>query len=339
MPARLTARHSASPIVKCSVIVPAYNSQSTLPLCLDALSHQTVRREEYEIIVVNDGSTDDTARVAQRVDVHYLHQTNQGPACARNRGAEAALGQLILFTDSDCIPAPDWIAQMLKPFEDPEVVAVKGAYRTRQKQLLARFSQLEFEDRYDLLRTNPRIDMIDTYSAAFRKDVFIGIGSFDRNFPQANNEDTELSYRLSSAGYKMVFNPEAIVLHKHPDSLRSYLRIKFWRAYWRMIVYRRFPQKAFKDSYTPKSLKIQTLLMATSLPALFFALFSPALIWLVAILWASTFMSTVPFSLKTFMRDKQVGLIAPVVVFLRSAVFACGSILGAARSLFFPSKN
>lgn len=330
------SHHPASPVVKYSVIVPAYNSQATLALCLDALSHQTVPREEYEIIVVDDGSTDDTARVAQRVNVHYLHQSNQGPACARNRGAEAARGQLILFTDSDCIPAPNWIPQMVKPFEDPTVVAVKGAYRSRQKQLLARFSQLEFEDRYDLLCTNPHIDMIATYSAAFRKDVFIGIGSFDTNFPQANNEDTELSYRLSTAGYKMVFNHEAIVLHQHPDSLKKYLRIKFWRAYWRMIVYRRFPQKAFKDSYTPKSLKIQTLLMATSLPALVLALFFPGLIWLVSVLWASTLISTAPFSLKTFKRDRQVGLIAPGVVFLRSAVFACGSILGAARSLFFP---
>ncbi|MDY0042803.1 MAG: glycosyltransferase [Desulforhabdus sp.] len=332
-------KHSASPGVRYSVIVPAYNAQSTLPLCLDALSWQTVPRKEYEIIVVDDGSTDDTAKAAEGFDVRYFYQPNQGPACARNRGAEAARGAVILFTDSDCIPARDWIAQMAKPFEDPETVAVKGAYQTSQKELMARFAQLEFEDRYDLLRTYSRIDMIDTYSAAFRKVVFMQVGGFDTNFPQANNEDTELSYRLSAAGCRMVFNPEAIVVHRHPDNLIKYLRTKFRRAYWRMIVYRRFPKKAFKDSYTPKSLKLQTLLMALSLPFLLSALFHPALARLALIVWAAVIVSSVPFSLTVFKKDKQVGLIAPAVVFLRSAVFACGSILGAARSLFFPDLN
>ena len=76
---------------------------------------------------------------------------------------------------------------------------------------------------------------------------------FDESFPVANNEDTDLSYRIAAAGHVMVFNPDAVVSHlRHPDSLRRYIRQKFWRGYWRMIVYRRHPGKMVKDTYTPR---------------------------------------------------------------------------------------
>ena len=327
---------SSTRAVKYSVIVPAFNAEATLPLCLDALSRQTISEEMYEILVVDDGSSDGTAKVAQQFKIRYFYQTNQGPAAARNLGAEAAAGEIILFTDADCIPAADWLEQMISPFADPAVIGAKGAYATKQKKLIARFVQIEFEDRYDLLLQSRCIDMIDTYSAAFRKDVFLKIGSFDRNFPKANNEDTELSYRLSAARYKMRFNRKALVLHHHPDELLTYLRVKFWRAYWRMIVYRRFPKKAIKDTYTPISLKMQTSLMALSLPLLLLAPVSSAALWLVAVLWSIIILSTASFTLKALAKDKKVGLIAPGVIFLRSMVFAAGSLLGIARSFFFP---
>lgn len=329
-------RSSSTHGIKYSVIVPAYNAQTSLPQCLDSLSRQTVARNQYEIIVVDDGSTDETSKAASRFDVHCLYQSNRGPAAARNHGAETAHGQIVLFTDSDCIPALDWLEQMVIPFQDPDVVAVKGAYTTTQRELVARFAQMEFEDRYDLLRKNPFIDMVDTYSAAFRKDVFLSTGRFDSNFPKANNEDTELSYRLSTAGHKMLFNPNATVEHRHPNSLGKYLRTKFWRAYWRMIVYRRFPRKAIKDSYTPLVLKLQTALMAASLPLMVAAFASPSTLWIVLILWAGILASTVPFSVKTFRRDGLVGMVAPGIVFLRAAVFALGSASGMVGSFYFP---
>ena len=152
-----------------------------------------------------------------------------------------AQGEIILFTDSDCVPSDNWISEMVKPFEDKEVVAVKGAYKTRQKSITARFAQLEFEERFEMLKKAESIDMVDTYSAGYRKDIFLLMGGFDPYFPVANNEDTELSYRMSKLGYKMVFNPDAIVYHlNHPSSIKRYARLKFWRGYWRTVVYKRF---------------------------------------------------------------------------------------------------
>src|SRR6185437_16896605 len=104
---------------------------------------------------------------------------------------------------------------MLAPFDDPETVGVKGAYRTRQKHIVARFVQVEYEDRYRRMAKFSNIDFIDTYSAAFRRDKFLEARGFDTNFPVACAEDAELSYRMSACGWRMEFAPEAIVYHTH----------------------------------------------------------------------------------------------------------------------------
>lgn len=197
---------------------------------------------------------------------------------------------------------------------------------------MARFAQMEFEDRYDMLKKSTSIDMIATYSAAFRKDVFKRMGGFDCRFPMASNEDTELSYRMANAGYKMVFNPDAVVFHFHPSTLARYLKLKFWRGFWRMIVYRRYPNKAFKDSYTPNVLKIQTLLMAMLFPLFPLSLFLPHSFLLGFLIWIIILITSFPFAIKTYKKDKFAGIFSPIIILLRSLAFALGSILGLIRS-------
>jgi len=316
--------------IRFSIIIPAYNAERTLSSCLAAVTDQSVSKKDYEVIVVDDGSTDSTSNIAKGFNVKYIFQANQGPAAARNRGVHSAEGNIVLFTDADCVSHWNWIEEMVKPFGNPDVVGVKGAYRTKQKELASRFAQAEFEDRYDLLQKNPSIDMIDTYSAAFKKKVFLNMGGFDESFPVANNEDTDFSYRLAFEGYELVFNPKAIVYHTHPNTFRGYLRLKFWRGYWRMVVYRRYSDKAVKDSYTPAVIKIQTLLMAFSFLCFPFTLVTPGFFFMALSLWGIIILSSLSFSLKTFKNDKPVGLIVPGVVLLRSIVFAIGSLLGVA---------
>ena len=98
--------------VKWSVIVPAYNAAGTLPACLHALLHQTIARDEYEVIVVDDGSTDGTGETVPQSEVVLIRQTHRGPAAARNGGIRVARGELLLFTDADCVPTPNWIEAM-----------------------------------------------------------------------------------------------------------------------------------------------------------------------------------------------------------------------------------
>jgi cellulose synthase/poly-beta-1,6-N-acetylglucosamine synthase-like glycosyltransferase len=317
--------------IRYSVVIPAYNAGITLSDTLISLKNQSVSQGEYEVIVVDDGSEDDTSNVAYSLGANCIRQPNRGPAAARNHGVRVARGDIILFTDADCAPDSDWIKQMTLPFLNERTVGVKGAYRTRQTKFAARFAQAEFEDRYDLLQKVAAIDMVDTYSAAFRREVFIEIGAFDESFPVANNEDTELSYRLCAAGYLLEFNPKALVYHRHPDSFAKYLRLKFKRAYWRMVVYRKYPGKAIKDTYTPIVIKLQTLMAVLLLSVTLSSVFYSNLLTVAVLLTLAIMVSSASFSLKTFKKDPVVGCISPVVVWARAIAFASGSFF----SLFY----
>lgn len=318
----------ALPIV--SVVVPAYNSEKTIRQCLNALTNQSYPANLYEVIVADDGSSDKTGDIAKSYAVRYIRQENRGPASARNRGVKEAKGDIILFTDSDCVPDVKWISEMIKPFKDPAIAAVKGAYKTNQKALTARFAQIEFEERFEMLKKVQSIDMIDTYSAGFRKDIFLQMNGFDEGFPVANNEDTDLSYRMSKAGYRMIFNPDAVVYHlNHPDSIKRYFKLKFWRGYWRMIVYKKYPEKMLKDTYTPQTLKLQIAsLLLTAMGIPLSVLFSVCRIYALFAGMALFSIFCLPFVYSAVKKDFVIGITAPFFLFIRAASICLGSIWG-----------
>jgi len=324
--------------VEASIIIPTFNSALRIGNCLDALLQHTQGRD-VEILVVNDGSTDDTADVVRRYPtVRLMNQANAGPAAARNRGAMECSGQVLVFTDDDCIATPGWLDSMLEPFQQPEVVGVKGAYRTRQKSLLARFVQIEYEDRYRLMNSADSIDFVDTYSAAFRRDRFFEMSGYDTSFPVACAEDIELSYRMSNAGWKMKFAPEAIVYHTHPDTLRTYLAKKYKFAFWRVEAVRKNPGKGIKDSHTPQLMKLQLLFA----PALLAALLLDLAIrpnFLVSILVVGLFLlSTLPFAIRAFTKDPMVGLLSPALLAVRACAQLVGVVGGLTHALLSPTK-
>ncbi len=311
-----------------SIIIPTFNGADRIGNCLEELLKQTPSRD-VEILVVNDGSTDNTGDVvAGYKPVRLLSQSNAGPAAARNRGAIRAQGDIILFTDDDCVPKPDWLATMLDPFRDPEVIGVKGEYRTRQKRLAARFVQMEYEDRYRLMGRLPRIDFVDTYSAGFRRDRFLEMNGYDTSFPVACAEDIELSYRMSARGWKMVFVPEAIVYHTHSATLWQYLRKKYKFAFWRVLAVRRNPGKAIKDSHTPQIMKLQLLFWpALILSVVYDLLAHPAAPTSIVVL-AAFLASTLPFAVRTMAKDPVVGLLSPLLLAARAAAQCMGVVAG-----------
>ncbi len=324
-----------------SVVIPAYQAAGLIGICLRSLFAQQRRPDRLQVIVVDDASRDDTAERAEAlageaaaagVELRVLRQPdNRGPAAARNAGAAAATGEVVLFTDSDCDPAPDWVAEMLAPFADPTVSAVKGAYRTRQTSLAARFAQAEFEDRYRLLEKSETVDVVFSYSAAFRTQVFREFGGFDTRFPVADNEDTEFSYRIAEAGHRAVFNPRALIYHRHPETLARYLRKKVSRGYWRVVVYRRFPGKAVKDSYTPQSLKLQIALTYGALGLLLLSPLAPALFVAAAAAAAVDLATTLPFAAWLVRRDPVLALAAPPLLIARALALGAGILAALPR--------
>jgi cellulose synthase/poly-beta-1,6-N-acetylglucosamine synthase-like glycosyltransferase len=285
-----------------------------------------------DILVVNDGSTDNTAEVVKGYPgVRLINQRNAGPAAARNRGALEARGTLLLFTDDDCVPMAGWLNAMIEPFDDPEVVGAKGIYRTHQRRLAARFVQIEYEDRYRLMANLDCIDFIDTYSAAFRRERFLEMAGYDISFPVACAEDIELSYRMSAEGWKMKFAPAAIVYHTHPDTLTQYLKKKYKFAYWRVLAVRKNPGKAVKDSHTPQLMKLQLLFAPALIAAAAFDLAARPPFPLSFMALVVFLLSTLPFVVRAFTKDPIVGLLCPVLLAARS----CAQLLGVSAGLLY----
>jgi lipopolysaccharide/colanic/teichoic acid biosynthesis glycosyltransferase/glycosyltransferase involved in cell wall biosynthesis len=325
-----------------SVVVPAYNAADTVEGCLNALLSQSMPRDQYEIVVVDDGSLDRTAEVIASFagqGVRLVQQKNQGAASARNAGAAVAQGDLLLLTDSDCEPVPTWMEEFARAFADPEVMGAKGTLLTHQRGLVPRFMQVEYEDRYDRYAGRERIDFIDTGSAAYRRAVFLENGGFDTSVRFV--EDQEFSFRLAEKGYKLVFVPKAQVYHRHDRDLVEYLERKFNTGKWKAGVMQRHPDRIVSDTHTPLTLKLQLVLMMLALPLLAAGLVvwqAGAAGWQV-ILGAGLgavlifLLSSVPFGVKVLRRDAGVALIAPFMLALRALALGTGYAIGSLRLL------
>lgn len=314
-----------------SVIIPARDAAETLGDCLRALRSQSLGRDRYEVIVVDDGSSDHTPRIAEAWADCLIRQTGRGPAAARNAGAVSAHGELLVFTDADCIPTPDFLERLSGAFQEAETVAAKGAYRTAQRGLVSRFVQQEYQHKYDRMARRPRIDFIDTYAAAYRRRVFLENGGFDASYLTASVEDQELSFRLARKGYGMVFVPSAIVFHRHDRTVGEYLRRKFGIGYWKAFLLRTHPERLVSDSHTPLAQRLQLLLAPLAMLQLVLAPLVGWAGWGAALLGGILAVSAVPELASIARRDPPVLVLAPVMILLRGLALGAGLAVGALR--------
>jgi cellulose synthase/poly-beta-1,6-N-acetylglucosamine synthase-like glycosyltransferase len=236
---------------KISIVVPCFNAQETIEKCISALLEQDYS-EGYEIVMVDDGSTDDAAKIIKKCKkIKYIFQKNAGPAKARNNGWKKAAGDIVVFTDSDCVPEKDWLKEMIKPFATNfKIGAVGGAYNKtiNSNSLLANLIGEEIKFRYRNI--GKYTDAHGSYSLAVRREVLKKVGGFDESYPVATAEDWDLCYKIIKVGYKIYFNKAAKVGHHHPTSLIKYLKTQFRHGYYRMKLYRDNPSKASGDKYS-----------------------------------------------------------------------------------------
>lgn len=220
-----------------SVIIPTYNSERTLRLCLTAVLDQT--RPPDEVIVVDDGSRDRTreivAEFVARADAGRCPVTllttpvNRGPAASRNRGIRASRGDVLFFVDSDCAPAPDALANALRILDDePDVACVHGVYATDP---LIDDGPVEA---YRLLHAHHwrmrhvgRVRTAIFALCVIRRSVFDEVGLFDENLRAS--EDVELSDRMADR-FGIVLSPEVSCRHDDDSALWPLLRKQFGRS-------------------------------------------------------------------------------------------------------------
>jgi glycosyltransferase involved in cell wall biosynthesis len=220
-----------------SVIIPTYNSERTLRLCLAAVLAQT--RPPDEVIVVDDGSRDRTREIAAefagradgpRCPVTLLTTlTNRGPAAARNRGIRASRGEVLFFVDSDCAPEPDALANALRILHDhPDVACVHGFYSTDPLIDDGPVEAYRLLHAYHWRRRHAgRVRTAVFALCAIRRAVFDEVGLFDENLRAS--EDVELSDRMADR-FGIVLSPEVTGRHDDDSALWPLLRKQFRRS-------------------------------------------------------------------------------------------------------------
>ncbi len=325
-----------------SIIIPAYNAEKTIGKTIEALLKQNYPKKKYEIIIIDDGSKDNTCSVVSKYPVKMVKIKHSGPAKARNFGAKKSKGNIIIFTDADCVPSKNWIKNMVEPFKTPDIVGVSGTYKTsNSNKFMAKFSGYEIEQRHEKMKKQKYIDFIGTFSAAYKKDVFAKFGGFDTKFKTSSGEDPELSFRIAKAGLKMIFQPKAFVYHPHPDTLWRYLKQKYQRAVWRNLLYwSKHKEKILSaDSYTSKLLLPQIFISGLILLITFgLFIFYHNFILSILLFFVSFFVIALLFNLDfiNFLRkkEKKIVLLSPCILFLRNLVVVFGVLDGVFRYLF-----
>ena len=226
---------------KISVLVCTYNGAKTLVECLEGL--MLLNYPDYEVIVVNDGSTDSTSEIVARFPVRLISTPNQGLSTARNLGAEAATGEIVAYIDDDAMPDPDWLLHIAESFKNPAYGAVGGPN-------IAPLSAGFMADCVDhapgspthVLVTDREAEHIPGCNFAIRREILLQMGGFDSRFRVAG-DDVDLCWRLEEMGWKIGFNAAAMVWHHRRSTLKSYLRQQRGYGKAEALLERKWPLK------------------------------------------------------------------------------------------------
>jgi GT2 family glycosyltransferase len=214
-----------------SVIIPVKNGHKVLPRMLDTLSKSDLPRETWELIVVDDGSSDDSPAISSGYAdlVIRLPGRSRGPGYARNRGVERARGDCVLFLDSDVLVKPDTLSRVAATMSSrPDIDAVFGAYCDEPEAAGVVSKYRNLLHHYTHAQEPGEAQTFWAGCGCVRRAVFVDVGMYDEwRFSRPQIEDVELGYRLSAHGHRILLQPEIQVTHLKRWTFRGMLKADF----------------------------------------------------------------------------------------------------------------
>ena len=226
---------------RVSVVVAAHNAARTLEDCLDSLLR--LRYPNYEVIVVNDGSTDVTEAIMQRFPFRSITTPNRGVSAARNEGLRAATGEIVAYIDSDAKADPDWLHYLATAFLESPVAGVGGPNLVpSEDNWIAKCVYRSPGGPTQVMLDDQSAEHIPGCNMSFRKSALEEVGGFDPIFTAAA-DDVDICWRLLDKGYQIGFSPSAVVWHHRRASVRGYWRQQFGYGVSESILERKFPNK------------------------------------------------------------------------------------------------
>jgi mycofactocin glycosyltransferase len=225
-----------------SVVVPVLNGAKTIGALLDALAQQSGAPPDAEIIIVDNGSTDGTTEVVQRHSVTLLHEAIRGPAAARNCGLRHARGAVIAHLDADTLPSRRWLAEIVTPFEDPQVVIVAGR-TVCYPQDTAAGRYVAASGLYETERAINRepFPFAPSLNMAVRRSAALAVGGWAADM--MTGEDVDFSHRVLRAfPSRIAYQPKAVLFHNTRASAEDLRRQAWTYGEGAADIYLRYPE-------------------------------------------------------------------------------------------------
>ena len=317
---------------KVSIIVAAYNSQSTIEECLKSILAISYPEGFFEVIVMDGGSKDDTVKIAQQFPIKVISLHLNAPT-AYNYAMKIATHPILGFIDADAKVEGEWLNKLVPHLAEPKVAGVSGSIETwNHDNPWARSIGYELKNRYR--RIGKYTGRIATMNLLLKKSVVEESGGWDEKLP--SQYDTDLGFRLSAKGYKIAYEPTAICYHYNRPTLRAFYRQQLQYGKNTLKLYFKHGRLAKGDEITDVGMNIQPILLLTIV-----ASFILGIIPLLRLLWFVSgliFLAMVIYFVYSAVKiavkfSDWAALRLFVLYFVRSAAWFDGAIITTAKYL------
>ncbi|KXB07004.1 hypothetical protein AKJ52_01170 [candidate division MSBL1 archaeon SCGC-AAA382C18] len=248
-----------------SIVIPTYNRRNLLKLCLRSLVQQSYPEKRYEILVIDDGSTDGTLKLLRKLEkkipnLFFYRGKGNGPGSARNIGIRKSEGEIVFFTDDDCELPKNWIERFVDFYREHPGVGGVGGYLEADDKIIKSNIFAEYESymsrlNYGLGETQEYIGGFETPAGgtgnmSYKREVLKEVGGFDESFPVASGEDADLKMRIILNGHNIAYLPVKAIHHRE-YSLKDFICQNFARSVGEVFFKKKWEKtlRANKDKF------------------------------------------------------------------------------------------
>jgi cellulose synthase/poly-beta-1,6-N-acetylglucosamine synthase-like glycosyltransferase len=322
---------------KVSVVITTFNNERTIDECLKSVFELEYPKDRLEVIVIDGGSEDSTVQIAEKYPAKVIVKPSNAPA-AYNYAIKIANGDVIAILDADVKVEKSWLSKLVKYLKDPQVAGVGGGIETWNYQnALPRCIGYEIKYRYRRLLKDNSVKRLATMNLLLKRKVLEDIGGFDESLP--TQYDTDICYRITSKGYRLIFEPNAKCYHFNRPTWREYFKQQLQYGKNTLRLYLRNPKLIKGDKITDFGMNIQPILLLTALASAILGLIFENTQFL---LYVSAFMLAFLIAyyifcavkISAFFKDFTAMLLV-IVYFVRAAAWT----LGGAVTVFNALRN
>ena len=311
---------------KISILVATFNTELTMDECLKAICELNYPKELLEVIVVDGCSTDRTLEIARKYPVKVISAPLNAPA-AYNYALKIVSSDVVGFIDADAKVEKEWLNKLVAYLDDPQVAGVSGGIETWNKEnAWARSIGYDLENRYARLKKS--LVRIATMNLLMKKSVIEEVGGFDEHL--SSQYDTDLGFRITSKGYKLLFEPNAKCYHFNRSTVKAYFRQQLQYGKNTVKLYFKHSKLIKGDKITDFGMNIQPLLLLAAIS--FFLLGLPEilrLLWYISAFILALILAYYVFSAaKIAVKFKDaVAMLLVVIYFVRASAWFIGAVI------------